>query len=363
MATKILSISKITPVLIAAVLAGLVAWKLVENKRTIDRNAELSSTVNTVIPVTVEKPRYSSIDRRFSVNGRIVPNNEVMLCSKTTAVVLEKRRKAGDAVRRGTVIAQLENSVIRENLRAAEMDCVKAHKDVERFERLAAAGAVTMRELEDVQIVLRNAESRITELQDQLSNTTIVAPADGIIDRDFFEEGTLLSAGSQVAALVDDRSLKMELSVTEKELLCLKKGDRGVVTTDVYPGKTFMGTVAVIAPKGNNLYSYPVELSLDNVVGTKNFSPLHPGMYATAVFGANANPQPSVVISRKAIVGSMKDPQVFVVRNNRAYKISVQTGQIDAEYVEIIEGISADDVIVITGQINLKDGSEVSVLN
>ncbi|MDR1343058.1 MAG: hypothetical protein LBK18_07395, partial [Prevotellaceae bacterium] len=73
MTTKILSNSKITPILITAALAGLVAWKLVENRQTIDRNAELSSTVNTVIPVTVEKPRYSNIDRRFSVNGRIVP--------------------------------------------------------------------------------------------------------------------------------------------------------------------------------------------------------------------------------------------------------------------------------------------------
>jgi hypothetical protein len=86
-------------------------------------------------------------------------------------------------------------------------------------------------------------------------------------------------------------------------------------------------------------------------------------MYATAVFGADGNSTPSVVISRKALVGSMKDAQVFVVRNNRAYKISVQTGQVDADYVEIIEGLSVDDVIVITGQINLKEGSEVSILD
>jgi multidrug resistance efflux pump len=61
----------------------------------------------------------------------------------------------------------------------------------------------------------------------------------------------LLSAGSLVAAIVDDRFLKMELNVTEKELLRLKKGDRGVITTGVYPGKTFTGTITVIAPKGN----------------------------------------------------------------------------------------------------------------
>ncbi|MDR1129871.1 MAG: hypothetical protein LBK96_02695 [Prevotellaceae bacterium] len=90
---------------------------------------------------------------------------------------------------------------------------------------------------------------------------------------------------------------------------------------------------------------------------------LKAGMYATAVFGANENDAQSIVINRKALVGGMKDPHVFIVRDSRAYKIPVQTGQADADYVEIIEGISVDDVIVITGQINLKEGSEVSVLN
>jgi RND family efflux transporter MFP subunit len=349
--------TKITPILITIAIAGFIVWKLVENKQTIDRNAELYSTVNAVIPVTVENPRYAHIDRQFSVNGQIVPGNEVMLFSKTTAVVQEKYRKAGDAVSKGTVIAQLENSVLKENLRIAEMDYAKAHKDVERFQRLASAGAVTARELEDTQIALRNIESRMAELKDQLSNTTIVAPVNGIIDRDFFEEGTLLSAGSQVAAVVDDRSLKMELNVTEKELLRLKKGDRSVVTSDVYPGKTFAGTVAVIAPKGNDLYSYPVELLLDNAIELK------PGMYATAVFGADEDGVQSVVVSRKAIVGGRKDPHVFVVRDSRAYKVPVQTGQINTDCAEIIEGVSTSDAIVITGQINLKNGSEVSLLN
>jgi multidrug resistance efflux pump len=122
--------------------------------------------------------------------------------------VQEKYRKAGDAVLKGTVIAQLENSVIRENLRIAEMDYAKARKDEERFERFASAGAATTRELEEAQIALWNTESRIAELKDLPANTTIISPVNGIIDRDFFEEGTLLSAGSQVAAVVDSRRLK-----------------------------------------------------------------------------------------------------------------------------------------------------------
>jgi outer membrane protein TolC len=71
---------------------------------------------------------------------------------------------------------------------------------------------------------LRNVESRITELNDQPANTTIVAPVSGIIERDYFEEGTLLAIGSQAADMVNDTQLKMAVNVTEKEMLTLQKG-------------------------------------------------------------------------------------------------------------------------------------------
>ena len=56
--------TKITPILITIAIIGFIAWKLVENKQTIDRNAESSSIVNTVIPVKVENPRLANIGQR-----------------------------------------------------------------------------------------------------------------------------------------------------------------------------------------------------------------------------------------------------------------------------------------------------------
>jgi RND family efflux transporter MFP subunit len=347
---------KITPILITVAIAGFVVWKLVDNKKTIDRNAEQSLTVHTIVPVKVEKPRYTAIERQFSVNGQIVAGNEVSVLSKTTAIVLKKYRKTGDAVGKGTVIAQLENNVIGENLRNSETDLAKAQKDVERYKTLAASGAIAAFELEEKEINLRSIENQITELKDQLANTTIVSPINGIIDKDFFEEGTLLTAGSPVADIVDNTSLKMKVNVTEKEMLKLNKGDKAAITTDVYSGKTFIGTISAIAPKGNDAYSYAVELTLQGNTEIKS------GMYATATFGIEANEEKSIVVSRKAIVGGMKDPHIFVVRDGKAYKVAVQLGHANADYVEIIKGVSVNDTIVISGQINLRDGLEVSII-
>ena len=346
----------VTPIIISVSVIGLIAWKLVDNKQAIDRNAELSLTVNTVVPVTVEKPRYMDLCEKISLNGRIDPESEVVVSSKAQGVVVRNYKKAGDAVSRGTVIAQLESNVIRENLRLSELDLAKAEKDVERFQNLASVGAVTVRELEDALIALRSIESRITDLQEQLSNTTIISPASGIINKDYFEEGTLLTIGSNVVDIVDNKALRMYINVTEKEVLKLNKGMEATITTDVYPGSTFTGRIEAISPKSNDRYYYSVELTLIH-------PQLQPGMFATAIFNVDGNNRNTPVISREAIVGGLKDPHVFVVRDGKAYKVAVQIGISDGKQMEITDGISVNDIVVRSGQINLTDGTEVSILN
>jgi RND family efflux transporter MFP subunit len=346
----------VTPIIITVSIVGLIAWKLVENKQIIDRNAELSLIVNTVVPVMVEQPQYMDLNEKISVNGRIDSENEVVVYSKAQSLVVRKYKKTGDIVSRGTVIAQLENNVIRENLRLSELDFKKAEKDVERFRNLASIGAVTVRELENAQITLRTIESRITDLQDQLNNTTIISPVAGIINKDYFEEGTLLTVGSSVVEIVDNKALKMYVNVTEKEALKLKIDMEASITTDVYPGHTFTGIIKAISPKSNDQYYYSVELVL-------NHPKIQLGMFATAIFNIDRNNRNTPVISREAIVGGMKAPHVFVVRDSKAYKVAIQIGISEEKYIEITDGISPDDTIVKSGQINLIDGTEISILN
>jgi RND family efflux transporter MFP subunit len=338
------------------VIVGFIAWKLAENKQIIDKNSELSLTINTIVPVMVEHPISMDFNEKIIVNGRIDSKNEVAVYSKAQGVVIKKYKRAGDVVRRGTVIAQLENNIIRENLRLAEPDFAKAEKDVKRFQNLVSIGAITVRELEDAQIALRSIESRIVELKDLLSNTSIVSPVSGIINKDYFEEGTLLTVGSPVADVVDNKALKMYINVTEKEMLKLKKGNEATITTDVYSGSTFTGIIDAISPKSNDRYYYSIELMV-------NSPQLQPGMFATAIFNTDKSNRKTFAINRMAIVGGLKAPHVFVVKNGKAYKIPVRVGISDGEYIEITDGISAADTIVKSGQINLVDGTEVSIIN
>jgi RND family efflux transporter MFP subunit len=293
------------------------------------------------------------------VDGRISAGNEVTLYSKVQGIVLEKYKKTGDRVSKGTPIAQVENSVIKETLALAEMNLTNAAVDVERYKKLADAGAVTQREYEALLITHREAQRAVTELKDQLANTTLLSPVNGILETDYFEEGTLLSAGMQVADFVDPSRLKAVVNITENEVYRVKTGDRVSLSTETLPGYTFNGVVDVIASKGNSLLTYQVEIQVTD----KNGGMLKPGMYVSAQWLADENAtENELVVSRKAIVESLKNPEVYVVRDNKSFKQKITVGKIYDSYVAVTNGLNLGDRVVIAGQINLTDGRDVEII-
>jgi multidrug efflux pump subunit AcrA (membrane-fusion protein) len=68
------------------------------------------------------------------------------------------------------------------------------------------------------------------------------------------------------------------------------------------------------------------------------------------------------MIDRKAIIESLKKPEVYVVKGNRAYKQAVTTGKTLDNYITVAGGLNEGDTVVIAGQINLTDGREVAIV-
>lgn len=349
----------IKTIVIIAIAVGLVSWKLVDNKNQMDEQAELSMRTNTHIPVKVSKVGSQQIDNSFIVDGILKAQDEVVVYSKTQGIVTKKYKRAGDYVSRGTVIAQIENNVESETLGLAEQNLSKAQKDVERYKRLADAGAVTQREYEDALLTYREAQRIITNLKEQLRNTTIVSPLNGILDKDYFEEGTLLSPGAQVADIIDAKKLKLVVNVTERDVFRLTKGQSVQMTTDIYPNEVFEGVIDVISSRGNDALSYQVEIPIKG----ENAKLLKHGMYASAKFSTNLESTiDQLVVNKKAIIESLKNPEVYVVKGDKAYRTSISIGKTNNEFVEVTQGLSLNDQVVVSGQINLRDGLQVEIV-
>jgi RND family efflux transporter MFP subunit len=349
----------ITNILIVVLVIGLATWKLMANKQEMDEVSVRSLIVNPTVPVRVESAKKQRYTGDIYMDGRIQAANEVVLYSKVQGIVLKKYKKAGDRVNKGTVIAQVENNVIKESLGLAKMNLANAATDVERYKKLAEAGAVTQREYEAILITCREAQRTVTELQDQLNNTTLVSPINGIFETDYFEEGTLLTQGSQVADFVDPSQLKAVATVSESDVYAIHKGDKVFLTTDVIDGQEFMGIIDVISSKGNSLLNYQLEVKITD----KNAGILKAGMYASArIIVDKTISDTELMINRSAIIESLKNPEVYVVKENKAYKQKIVVGKALDNYVTVKSGLEDGDRVVVAGHINLIDGRDIEII-
>jgi RND family efflux transporter MFP subunit len=345
-------------ILISVLLVVLTVVVLAGNKQEIDRKAQLSLEVNTVIPVHVTQPQWTEINPSITATGKIVAENIVSLTSKAQGTVVAKYKKTGDRVTKGTPIAKIEDHLIRESLRVAESNYAKSRKDVERYESLQKVGAVTKTETEAMQMTLKNAEQRVFDLKDQLRNTTLAAPASGVLENVLIEEGNLVVPGMALAEIIDPTCLKMEISVTEQEVVRLKRGQTVRITSDVFGNKTFDGTIHVIGVQGNDALSYKVEINLPAS------EELKPGMFAVAHIATGAdNNVKQLVIDRRCLVGGLKNPEVYVVSGDKVQRRSIVAGHVIDNQVEALQGLTENETVVLDGQINLTDGASVKVMN
>jgi len=164
--------------------------------------------------------------------------------------------------------------------------------------------------------------------------------------------------GKPVANIVDIRLLKVRVNVSEREAFQLKPGDRVEISTDVYPGIVFGGTIDNIASKADEAHTYPVEI----VVPNSEKHPLKAGMFARIAFRSIA-PTEALTIPRVALIGSIKDAQVFVVRESVARLCTVVIGKQSADLLEVVSGLAEGDTTVISGQNNLVDRARVQIVN
>jgi membrane fusion protein (multidrug efflux system) len=129
------------------------------------------------------------------------------------------------------------------------------------------------------------------------------------------------------------------------------------VTTEVYPGVTFHGIIHTIGSKADEAHTYPVEIRLVN----SDASPLKANMFGRVTFNPRSRRE-ALVLPRETLVGSVENPQVFVVDNNVARLRDITLGDISGLNVEVLNGLTTEDTVVVNGQYNLRDNVEVAIV-
>ncbi|MBP7821570.1 MAG: efflux RND transporter periplasmic adaptor subunit [Saprospiraceae bacterium] len=346
------SIKIIIWVLILAGLAGLMVWKLKSNKEKIIAQAEIAQQTNTDIPVTTVTVSNQTLNKNFDANGSFLPFKQVAVISDVQGKITSLSVNNGDFVPEGKVILTVDSELLQNELNITQKNLKKAENDLSRLNNLLGDGGITQQQIDDASLQIEILKSKIISIEKQLRNTSIKAPISGTVSGKRIEKGSYLAPGSIILDLVNIQKLKMTVTLTEEQVVHVKKGQKIRISADLNPNKSYYGIITFVDIKADASRRYPVEIEITND------NQLKANMSGKAYFDIGGNIS-ALAIPRDCIVGSLRDAKVYVVEGNVAKLREIKAGDIFGEQVQILGGLKAGEVIVKSGQINLQDGSKI----
>lgn len=347
---KVISIATIFVIVVVAIL-------FINKKKMA---ASSIGGIKDVYYVKVEKAASKNLTEALTLVGIVVANNDVNIISETAGRVTAVFAKVGDFKEAGSVLFQVDDELKKAALMSAEANYEKSKKDFERFQQLYKEKSATDSQLDQVKLAYSLAEAQYIVAKRHFNDTQIKTPISGYITAKYVDVGSMVQGAPQsttVANVVDISRLKVKLNVAEKDAFSLKKSDPVSVTVDVYPGKIFKGRIESISSKADEVHTYPVELILIN----ERENPLKAGMFARVEF-TSLKERKSIVIPRESLVGSIKQPQIFIVNNGVAELRNITVGKESGIYIEVLQGLVEGEEVVVGGQNNIVDKTPVTVI-
>lgn len=343
-------------VLVASV--ALIGSVLKDNKK---KNAEKTAIVadaNGDVAVRVVPVQKQSLALDFGVNGNFIPSQQMDFMSENSGRVTQVLVDEGGVVSKGQTLAVIKTDQLNVDLESAQANYNNALKDKERFENAFKTGGVTQQQLDQARLALSNAEARVAQAKIKIGDAYIRASINGVVNKRYIEPGAVVAPGTKLFELVDISRLKLQVTVNETQVANLKVGDKVKIKVSVFPDKEYSGAVTFIAAKADNTLSFPIEIALAANPGNQ----IKAGMYATAIFDFPAQAA-SILVPRSAFIGSVNSNQVFVVKGgNTASLRKVIAGRVLGDKVEVLEGLQEGETVITSGQINLSEGSPITIV-
>ncbi|MET1055283.1 MAG: efflux RND transporter periplasmic adaptor subunit [Pedobacter sp.] len=348
----------ITVVLIIVVI-GVIAWVLNSNKKKNDAQTALVSQGGGAISVRIATVKKEPVDLDFTANGNFAPKQELNFLSENAGRVNAIYVDEGDHVKKGQVIARIDAEIINTDRETAQATLDNAIKDEARYASSFSTGGVTQQQLDQAKLATRNARLRLQSSARRVSDANIKSPINGIVNKRYIEVGAFVNAqGTQMFELVDVSTLKLKVNVNESQVANLRVGDKVQIKSNVFPADNFSGKISFIAAKADGTLNFPIEIEVQN----NHTNTIKAGMYGTAIFKFPAQ-APAITIPRGAFVGSVSSNQIFVLENGNTARIrKVIAGRTINDQVEILDGLKEGETAIISGQINLVDGSPVTAI-
>jgi len=337
---KILQVIK-WPIAVAG-LALMIAWTggLFHAKVTAGK---LETTPGQPLPAQARTytVQIKDVAPQIDVVGTVASEETVNLSARISAYVSRVSASAGQRVKKGQVLIELDSREMKEKLAAANIQLKQARTEYNRTKSLYNQKAATEQAMTAAESRFNSAKSQVAEIEVMLTYTTIKAPIDGIVTDRRVEKGDLANPGQVLLRVYDPLNMRIEVPVPVRLIEKLSLNQSVDISLD-RPSRPFKGRVSEIVSAVDPLSrTQEVKVHIDNKKGD-----ILPGTFGRV--WVYEDPYPAVLIPASAVVLSGQLEMVHLVQGKRVVRQMVKTGPAFGKSVEILSGLSQGDVILVS---------------
>jgi HlyD family secretion protein len=372
--------SRIIPAAITLVILAIVgAAGYVVYQKTLGRPPEVQTAIVSV-------KQAGQAGTVLTGSGYIVTEHKyIVIGTKILGQIVQEPIEEGQRVKAGDLLARIDDRDYQAQLKQAYADRDLAKANVvlkaaraERLRSLYKEGVESKDSLDDAENQLAVAEADLKKSDGEIefarfnvSQTVITSPINGVVLQKYRELGDTINYGGEIQAgggatdiaqLADLSDLRCEVDINESDIAKVKMGTPATVILDAYPDDPFPAKVVKIYPEADRQKG---TVKVEVRVLQPDLKVIKPEMSAKVTFQSittQTASAPMVLVPKKAIVTDGSANSVWVVRGDSAHLVPITVGREFQEGVEVKQGLSGGEMVIVVPPATIKEGQEVTAV-
>lgn len=287
------------------------------------------------------------------VSGNVMPDEEVSLAFETSGKVTEILFQEGSFVRKGDLLAKINDEPLQAELRKQEAQLKLFQDRMFRQNALLEKEAVSEEAFQEAQANLAGLHAEIDRVKANIGQKELRAPFDGVLGLREVSLGAYVSPTTPIVKLTKMNPLKIEFSVPERYSGILKAGARLDFTVEGDLDERSAKVYATDSRVDMDTRTFTVRALYDNSDGA-----LFPGRYVNVNLLTREYPD-AIAIPSEAIISEMGHDKVFLYRGGKAESVIITKGIRNDALVQVVQGLEVGDTVITTGTMQLREGQKV----
>ena len=308
--------------------------------------------------VKIDTVKNSTFKETLQFPAKIKASQEVNIAFKISGTMQRLYVKEGEYFKRGALIAQMDSRDYELQLQAAESEYNGVKAEAERVFALYADSVATASEYDKARYGLKQITAKYENAKNQLADTKIYAPFDGIVKTCLLDPPTIVGAGMPIMTILSSNMPEVEIYVPASTYYRIEDVESYSVKFDFHDEPIALQKISV-SPSANSNQLYAVRLALPLAAKVKQTA----GMSAMVDITFNRNNSGEVSVPASALFSQNDENYVWIYKDGdvQPRKVVVSSLHLDGS-ATITDGLSPGEIIVTAGAKSLKSNSKVKPL-